>query len=1241
METKNLLELLQIIGFEKDGGDNDVYLKKYANNNQHVITVNIHGKQINYNAGGRQKIGIGDLTTSNTSKPENLVVLECVDALLELGYQPQHIALEKRWNLGHTAKGGKADICVYNATGDKIFIIIECKANHDLFEEELARMQSDDAKTYGSQLFSYWQQERSTKWLALYTSSIKSNKLAREISCISCEDSEMAKEMAAQDDTIPLYRKATDVASLHRAWKETYHGHLYGDVIFQNSAAYQIDVHPIRKKDLIDFSIEDNIVEKFSEILRHNNISDKGNAFNKLMALFICKLVDELEKDQNSEMAFQSKAGQTYEDLQDLLQRLHQIGMKRFMREDIYYIDEERWAEGMLETYVGYKRPEFLNALKAALRETKYYTNNDFAFKEVHNEELFKQNGKVLVEVVRLFQKFRIIGSQNLQFLGTLFENLLNKGFKQDEGQFFTPVPIAHFIWDSLPLHKIIKQEGNRIQYPKIIDYSCGAGHFLTEGISAVNDHMAMVDANRADNRDWVSEHIYGIEKDYRLARVSKIALFMHGAGKGNIILGDGLENYPDKGVDKESFDILVANPPYSVEGFKEHLPKHLIEQLTISQHQSAKASDIETLFVERISQLLKPKGIAAVILPETFLTKKLRSFIEARKLLLRDFSIKAIVKLGKHTFGATQALTVILFLQKYDSPPNSTKLAKDAVTSILDKESTEDWTDKDIFIDYLANINVDLDIYSDFITESKEPHYWESIPYFQDYYQELTRNGNISKDNFYKKIKDREREKLHYFALTYNQNILVIESPKDIEDEKNFLGYEWKKGELQGRESAHKLYDETNRLADDCLASLIRYQFVDPCGSAQAFSAKTEQGTGGDEEQKFGAPEGIAFYEQYYYYLNLPDILSFKTVQKGEIFSAFFNVSRNTEYESKYPAREMFRLLKRIDDTSIKVAKHDVLKQGRFPVIAQETARFISGYTDLQNPIKDVPLVLFGDHSCCFKYIDKPFFRGADGTQLLKTDESVCRLKYLYYFLSNMQVRNAGHYERHFKYLKVMPIPLPPVKEQDKLIGEFDKLMDRVNEVDKNICAYDDDIMKSYQKLKKSAVVTQTLAQVATMRKGDILTKKMAAQGDVPVIGAGMEPSCTHNVANRPACITTVSSSGANAGYVAWWDVPIFATDCTTVEVNEQFRDKLLNIYLYYALKERQDELFDMQTGAEQPHVYSTDFANYEIKIPPLDLQKDFAKYVDSISALKKKQIALKNDLDSQKLPLLNKYLK
>lgn len=123
-------------------------------------------------------------------------------------------------------------------------------------------------------------------------------------------------------------------------------------------------------------------------------------------------------------------------------------------------------------------------------------------------------------------------------------------------------MPITRFIWESLPIESITKNlKGDK--YPKVIDYACGSGHFLTEGIETINNVI------KSANNDWVGEKIYGIEKDYRLARVSKISLFMNGAGSGNIVFGDGLDNHKDKGVKNNIFDILVANPPYSVKAFK------------------------------------------------------------------------------------------------------------------------------------------------------------------------------------------------------------------------------------------------------------------------------------------------------------------------------------------------------------------------------------------------------------------------------------------------------------------------------------------------------------------------------------------------------------------------------------------------------------------------------------------------------------------------------------------------
>lgn len=653
INTSNFRDLLLSLNFN----ENDDFFEKQFSHCEDSLKVDFIKKKLIY----PEKI-LGREFNDGFDAPENFVVFECVHRLLSKGYRPAHIQLEKAWHLGHEAKSGRADICVYSPVDGKqdekgsLLFIIECKTWGREFDKAL-----QDTKSDGAQLFSYWQQEQSCKWLVLYASDFKDGTIVYKSPTINCSDDSNIAYLAKKDKTIKLYRDAHTTPEKYEAWKETYSSQIHEDLIFtDDSIAYQIGVKPLRKKNLRDFTPDDKIVNKFEEILRHNNVSDKENAFNRLVAMFICKLVDESTKTENDEVEFQYKQGtDTYETLQDRLQRLHRDGMQKFMKEEIYYVSSD-YSEKLFQQYTGANRQDAINSLRDTIRKLKFYSNNDFAFKDVHNEELFYQNGKILVEMVQLFEKYRIVYPSKHQFLGDLFEQLLNKGFKQNEGQFFTPMPITRFIWDCLPIETMINSDRGTV-YPKVIDYACGAGHFLTEAVEAINYFVH----SDGDN-SWTRDSIYGIEKDYRLARVAKISLFMNGAGEGNIIFGDGLENAPDKGIENGTFDILVANPPYSVKDFKQHLQLKnnnfdLLDKIGLN------GGEIETLFVERIGQLLKPKGVAAVILPSSILSNDSASYIGAREQFLKNFYIRAIVSFGSQTFGATGTNTVVMFLEKFN----------------------------------------------------------------------------------------------------------------------------------------------------------------------------------------------------------------------------------------------------------------------------------------------------------------------------------------------------------------------------------------------------------------------------------------------------------------------------------------------------------------------------------------------------------------------------------------------
>lgn len=822
--------MLEYMGFQEVHAN--VYIKKYLEFDCD-IEVNFTSRTISYPT--LKGMVVNDLTTCNFEKNENFVVLECINSLLIKGYRPEHIELERKWTLGHLPKSGKSDICVKDINGENILFIIECKTFGEKYNEELSNL-----KANGGQLFSYWQQERSCKWLCLYSSDFSSGNVLRDGIIINCSDDPNLVLLSKKDKTIELYRNAYSAPQLYKVWTETYNSKLWELIIFSNdSIAYKIGVRPLRKSDLKELDGNNKLSRSFQEILRHNNVSDKENAFNCLIALFICKLVDELCSNDTDEVSFQYKQGtDTFESLQDRLQQLHQRGMQEFMQESVYYVPSN-YAESLFSNYNGNHRLQAIEELNNTIRILKFYTNNDFSFKDVHNEELFLQNGKILVEVIQLFERYKIVYPSKQQFLGNLFENLLSDGFRQDEGQYFTPTPITRFIWECLPIEKFFI---NNSKYPKIIDYACGAGHFLTEGIDAINYLIP------SENNDWVRDSIFGIEKDYRLTRVAKIALFMNSAGGGNVIFGDGLDNNPSRKISNESFDFLVANPPYAVDGFKPHL-RLKENSLSLIDSITDKSSEIESLFVERIAQLLKPNGIAAVVLPSTILTND-TSYTFAREILLKNFKIHAIVSLAEKTFGATPTSTVILFLEKFNYPPHCDSLKLDVVNQILSLNFDNDWNDKNDLDAYLNYQELDLTEYTQLLSGEifyRREHlseyaslYIKTFEKSKAYkqlllsksYKELTsiEQKNIVIHKFKCFVHSIERDKLLYFCLVKGQKTIVVTCPVDNASKQNFLGFKWtKKNKSLNLEYVNEgglLYDPNERFSNERIAGIILSHF-------------------------------------------------------------------------------------------------------------------------------------------------------------------------------------------------------------------------------------------------------------------------------------------------------------------------------------------------------------------------------------------------------------------------------
>lgn len=132
------------------------------------------------------------------------------------------------------------------------------------------------------------------------------------------------------------------------------------------------------------------------------------------------------------------------------------------------------------------------------------------------------------------------------------------------------------------------------------------------------------------------------------------------------------------------------------------------------------------------------------------------------------------------------------------------------------------------------------------------------------------------------------------------------------------------------------------------------------------------------------------------------------------------------------------------------------VSESGDVPVVTQEVGSVVSGYANVKETINDLPVIVFGDHSCTFKYVDFPFVRGADGTQLLKFDSNLFDARFMCYYLRHQRIENRDRYERHMKYLKQLEINVPGVSEQKRLSGEIDKYETAIREAELELSKLD-----------------------------------------------------------------------------------------------------------------------------------------------------------------------------------------
>lgn len=1300
MITKeNFKDLLDFLGF-KQKQDNNIFTKTFNNT---TLKVDFNAKKLIYptntsaNLSEPNGIIIHDDTTSNFSHPENFVVFECVHRLLDKGYNPTHIELEPRWNLGRDAKGGKADILVRDNERNP-YLLIECKttdSKNSEFIKEWRRMQTD-----GGQLFSYFQQERSVKFLCLYTSDLahqssqesQQSTLNYQNFIIPTQDNnEFLKE-----NSLTGYAHATNNTELFEVWREVYKLEYAEIGIFErNINAYEAGKNALCFDDLQELSsyndcgktYEDGKYHEFAKILRKYNISGKENAFDKLVNLFLCKIYDENHNKEILRFCYRGNASDSIESMQDRLMLLYKEAMREFLGEEITYVSDEQ-IEMQFSDFTRHKiKTKHLKAqMQEFIRELKFYSHSDFSFLEVHNKELFLQNGEVLKAVVKLFEKLKLTQNKTNQLLGNLFELFLQKGMKQDEGQFFTPMPICEFIIHSLPLESMLEKDTL-----KVIDYACGAGHFLNTYANIIAQMLPndLSPTQRRERLDALFSQIHGIEKEYRLSKVAKVAAAMFSQEKINITYADALDSA--KFAHKD-FDLLISNPPYSVKGFAETLNK-AFDAYELSQKVSDKDSfnAIECFFIERANTLLRGNAKLAIVLPSSILNKG-RIYENTREILLRNFHLIAIVELGSATFGATGTNTIILFATKRETYANSNDSQSflNLCENITDSLSFENVYLGQFLREYCAFMEYKQSDFSDFVRGELNQNLAQS-PTFCEYkkaFLDSSAYQNLLKSKIYKDSADKEnlkqakfaefaleieKDKLLYFALNYQNEVLIIKSPSDIKEQKKFLGYEWsnRKGDEGLKELsspyATPLFERENPNNPHKLNTLIKNAFLQNLNKI---------------------PQEL---EKYAFRANLVDMIDFTRAEFSKAISLNPATSldsslrgsganaaiQNPFADSKFEMVRLGEVIAENPKSKIQVNQAKENTKGKYPFYTSG----LNIYRYDEALISGENIFLSTGGNALVQFYNGKSAYSTDTYAIKSRDENQILTKFVYLLLENITpVINEFYFKgmglKHLQKteFKNIKIPKPPLEIQKQIISEcesvesksqntryltelykdlisavlnkcgisqtnssdIDFILDKITKNSQKTSALSA-LLKSLPIAPKSGWEKVRLAQICKIYQPKTITgKEIKESGEYKVYGANGVIGF-YDKYNHENFEVTMTCRGATCGTINITEPKSWITG--NAMVITPFNENIINkLFLKIALPFT--EIKSVITGSAQPQITRTNLEILKIPLPPLNEQEKIISCVESIES---KILDLNKSLDeskNKKSEILQKYL-
>ena len=338
------------------------------------------------------------------------------------------------------------------------------------------------------------------------------------------------------------------------------------------------------------------------------------------------------------------------------------------------------------------------------------------------------------------------------------------------------------------------------------------------------------------------------------------------------------------------------------------------------------------------------------------------------------------------------------------------------------------------------------------------------------------------------------------------------------------------------------------------------------------------------------------------------------------------------------------------------KISKSNCLESGEIAVVSQ-SKKLIDGYTNISKKSfsKDLPVILFGDHTACIKYIDFPFVKGADGTKIFSVNKKLCDPKFIYYSLKTKKIPSTG-YDRKTKFLERITFNIPDIIEQRRIA----KILDYVNSLKNKIKVADEKIEKLInshflKEVEKTDSENKKLGKFINfitsggrgwskyfeedgkyfIRVADVINETIKTENPQFVIPPNNAEARRTKTQEGDVVLSITGSVGRSAVITKKHINSFISQHIALIRLDKNF---LIPDYLVLLLsmeKFGQNQIKKYQYGQTKPGLNFEQISNFVFPIPPIKSQK---KILEEINLIRK--IKIKNLSKAQKIEELNKAI-